>query len=55
MWGPSSLSLPKQPTGFDAQDCGEGLNLVVQYPTVVILDLGDGGSIQLNADPSEFA
>jgi len=55
MWGLSSLSFPKKPTGLHTQGRCEGLNLVVEYATVVILDFGNSGPVELDADPSEPA
>jgi hypothetical protein len=54
-WDLSPLPVPKKPTGIHSQDRCEGLNLIVEHTAVVILDLGNRGPIELNADPRKPA
>jgi hypothetical protein len=43
-----SLLHTEKPTDVDTKDLCEGLQLVVKYTAMIVLDLGDSGAVEQN-------
>lgn len=50
---PSPLVIPKQPTDSNAQRVRERFNFVVEHLAVIVLDFGNCGSVELNAESGQ--
>ena len=55
-WEVGSLTffIAKQPIGVNAQRVCECLKFVVEHTTVIVFDLGNRGSVELNPESSEL-
>jgi hypothetical protein len=51
--GSVTFSYPKKPIDFYAQRVCKGFKFVVKDMAVVVLDLGNCGSVELDSEPSE--